>query len=77
MPSVNLLIHGGYHACMQIKENLEGQPNIPTVIVKDSGGLADILVNAFKAYTEGRKGSAANISILNRLTTHYNGGLKL
>ena len=56
IPSVNLLVHGGYHASKQIKENLHGHPNIPTVIVKGSGGLADAIANAFKAATGGRKG---------------------
>ena len=60
VPSVNLLVHGGYHACIQMKENLQGHPNIPTVIVKDSGGLADVLVNVFKAYADGKKGLVAN-----------------
>ena len=60
IPSVNLLVHGGYNACMQIKENLNGHPNIPTVVVKGSGGLADILANAHKAYTEGRRGSVTH-----------------
>ena len=61
IPSVNLLVHGGYHACKQIKENLHGHPNIPTVIVKGSGGLADAIANAFKAATEGRKGFVSKV----------------
>ncbi|XP_065052963.1 transient receptor potential cation channel subfamily M member 7-like isoform X2 [Rhopilema esculentum] len=52
IPYVNLLVHGGYNACMQMKENLARHPVIPTVILKYSGGLADILVDALDAHKE-------------------------
>ena len=40
---------------MQIKENLQSHPQIPTVVIKGSGGLADILENALVAHLESNK----------------------
>ena len=37
---------------MQMKENLARHPVIPTVILKYSGGLADVLVDALDAHKE-------------------------
>ena len=37
---------------MQMKENLACHPVIPTVILKYSGGLADVLVDALDAHKE-------------------------
>ena len=40
---------------MQIKENLQSHPEIPTVVIKGSGGLADILENALMAHMQSNK----------------------
>eukprot|EP00795_Rhopilema_esculentum_P014805 gene14805-5910_t len=68
IPSVNLLVHGGYNACMQMKENLARHPVIPTVILKYSGGLADVLVDALDAHKEEGK---TGLRLLNHITASF------
>lgn len=53
IPSATILVEGGESACMQIKENLQNHPQIPTVVIKGSGGLADILEKALVSNKKG------------------------
>ncbi|XP_065053731.1 transient receptor potential cation channel trpm-like [Rhopilema esculentum] len=54
-PVVSILVHGGVEACKKMKESMEGYPCIPVVIVKGSGGLADVIVDALAAYNKLKK----------------------
>ena len=48
IPSISILVGGGKNACDQVRRNIECKPHIPTVVMKGSGGLADILANALE-----------------------------
>ena len=55
IPSISILVGGGKNACDQVKGNIECEPHIPTVVIKGSGGLADILANALDAFGSDKK----------------------
>ena len=52
IPVINLLVCGGYSACMQVKENLRSSKTIPIVVIKGSGGFADALEASLHKYND-------------------------
>ena len=53
IPLISLLIGGGVSACMSIKDNVKASRRIQIVVIKGSGGLADVLADVLSV--DGRK----------------------
>ena len=52
IPLINLLIGGGVSACMNIKTNVKACRRIQIVVMKGSGGLADVLADVLSVDSE-------------------------